>query len=92
MLYEVITEKSEKRYRELTEFLPELICEVNVKSELVYVNQFALNKFGYTRDEVLAPSFRLMDIFDEQEHGRVLKNIKRLLSKGGSLSNEYMVV
>ena len=85
-------EKSEKRYRELTEFLPELICEVNVKSELTYVNQFALNKFGYTKDEALDPSFNFLSIFDEQDHERVLKNVQYLLSTGGNLSNEYMAV
>ena len=84
--------RSYYEYRELTEFLPELICEINVNGELTYVNQFALNKFGYTRDEALDPSFNFLSIFDEQDHGRALKNIKRLLSKGGSLSNEYMAV
>lgn len=85
-------EKSETRYRELTEFLPELICEINVNSQLIYVNKFALNKLGYTSDDLADPSFNIFKIFDIQDHAQVKKNIQQLLTKGGNFSNEYLAV
>jgi len=88
-LAQIELEKSEKRYRELTEFLPELICEVNNKGELIYVNQFALKKFGYTIDEVINSSFNFLNIFDHKDRTQVLKNVEMLLMQGGQLSNEY---
>jgi len=88
-LAQIELEKSEKRYRELTEFLPELICEVNTKGELIYVNQFALKKFGYTADEVFNSSFNFLKIFDPKDRAQVLKNVEMLLKEGGQLSNEY---
>jgi PAS domain S-box-containing protein len=80
---------SEKRYRELTEFLPELICEINSKGEFIYVNQFALNKFGYTNEEVLNPNFSFLNIFVTEDRARVVKNVDDLLKKRGQQSNEY---
>jgi PAS domain S-box-containing protein len=82
-------EKSEKRYRELTEFLPELICELDINGRLTYVNQFALAKFGYSIEEVFLADFNFLNIFDDLDKPRVIKNIESLLKEGGHLSNEY---
>lgn len=88
-LAQIELEKSEKRYRELTEFLPELICEVNTNGELIYVNQFALNKFGYTAEEVFHSSFNFLKIFDPKDRAQISQNVKMLMKEGGQLSNEY---
>ncbi len=85
-------EKSEKRYRELTEFLPELICEVDTNGKLTYVNQFALDKFGYTNDEIWKTSFDFLNIFDVQDRPQVVANMQKLLAAGGQLSNEYFAL
>ncbi len=82
-------EKSEKRYRELTEFLPEMICEVNTKGEFIYVNQFALEKFGYTNEEVLNPSFNFLNIFDPVDRETIAMNVEGLFKNGGQRSSEY---
>lgn len=91
-LAQIELEKSEKRYRELTEFLPELICEINSKGELIYVNQFALDKFGYKNQEVINPNFNFLNIFDPKDRPRVIENVQNLLKKGGQLSNEYLAM
>jgi len=83
---------SEKRYRELTEFLPELICELNINGKLTYVNQFALDKFGYTNDEIWDASFDFMKIFDIKDRPQVFQNMKYLFKEGGHFSNEYLAI
>jgi PAS domain S-box-containing protein len=91
-LFRAELEKSEKRYRELTEFLPELICEINAKGELIYVNQFALDKFGYSFQEVINPGFNFLRIFDPEDRPKVIGNVENLLKQGGQLSNEYLAM
>jgi len=81
--------KSEKRYRELTEFLPEMICEVNYKGTVTYVNQFALNIFGYTEDEVLNNSFDIHRIFPMYDKERIQDNIKEVYRSGRTISGDY---
>lgn len=85
-------EKSERRYRELTEFLPELICEIDNSGKLIYVNQFALDKFGYTNEEVWNGSFNFLDIFNPADRPQIVANVRNLLQNGGQLSNEYNAV
>lgn len=91
-MFQIELEKSEKRYRELTEFLPELICELDVKGKLTYVNQYALDKFGYTNDEIWNASFDFLNIFDLQDRPQVLHNMENLFKEGGHLSNEYLAI
>ena len=62
-LAQINLEKSEKRYRELTEFLPEMICEVNSSGFLTFANQYALKKFGYTNEEISGERFNILKIF-----------------------------
>jgi len=91
-LVQIDLQKSEKRYRELTEFLPELICEINMQGKITYANQFALTKFGYTRDELLSESFDVYSIFIKEDRLKVKYRIEDILKLGGSHSNEYNVI
>lgn len=43
---------SEKKYRELADFLPATLFELNHRGKITYANQQALNLFGYTMDEL----------------------------------------
>ncbi|BAX80454.1 hybrid sensor histidine kinase/response regulator [Labilibaculum antarcticum] len=91
-LVQIDLKKSEKRYRELTEFLPELICEINTRGKVTYANQFALLKFGYTSDELLAESFNVFSIFSQEDRKRVQNRIEDILKSGGNYSNEYNAI
>ncbi len=85
-------ESSERRYRELTELLPEMICEMELNGKVLYANQFALSKFGYTIDEISAGSINVFDIFDKDDLPRVFGNIDKILKNKSNFSNEYTVV
>lgn len=85
-------EKKEKKYRELTEFLPEMICEIDLNGKLIYANQFAIFSFGYTQDEVFGQNFDIYKIFAEKERRRVARNMMLVLKKGETLSNEYYAI
>lgn len=85
-------EKSEKRYRELTEFLPEMICEVNANGILTFANQYALKTFGYTGKEISGESFNIMKIFPPSIHDLIRKNIRIVYQEGKTISGEYKAV
>lgn len=85
-------ERSEKRYRELTEFLPEMIYEIDRKGRIVYANRFALECFGYTKDDLQNESINVFRIFEEQAWDQISSNIQTLLRDGGYFANEYVAV
>ena len=44
--------ESEQRFRETAELLPGVICEMDLEANLTYVNQSAVDLFGFTKEEV----------------------------------------
>ena len=84
-------EKSEKRYRELTEALPEMICELDKDGIITYANQFAIDKFGYTKEEVLNNNFNILKIFPAQHRKKVRENIRKIYESGETTTTEYIV-
>ncbi|WP_321345464.1 PAS domain S-box protein [uncultured Draconibacterium sp.] len=84
-------EKSEKRYRELTEALPEMICELDKDGIITYANQFAIDKFGYTKEEVLNNNFNILKIFPAQHRKKVRENIRKIYESGETTTTEYVV-
>jgi PAS domain S-box-containing protein len=85
-------ESSERRYRELTEFLPEMICEMQLNGKVLYANQFALSKFGFSAEDVSNGVINVFDIFDSDELPRVYANLDKALKNVSNSSNEYTVV
>lgn len=84
-------EKSEKRYRELTEALPEMICEVDYNGIITYANQFAIEKFGYMKREVLNNKFNILKIFPASYRKQVRNNIREIFKTGETSTKEYVV-
>ncbi|WP_347841246.1 PAS domain S-box protein [uncultured Draconibacterium sp.] len=84
-------EKSEKRYRELTESLPEMICELDKNGFVTYANHFAVEKFGYTKREVLSNNFNILKIFPDEYRKKVRDNIRKIIKTSETSSNEYIV-
>lgn len=89
---QVNLEQNEKRYRELTEFLPEMICEVNARGFLIYANQFALNRFGYTLQDIDDHKFNILRIFPDEIHDTIKAQIQRIHKNGGTSSGEYNAI
>jgi PAS domain S-box-containing protein len=91
-LAQINLEKNEKRYRELTEFLPEMICEVNSSGILIYANQFALNKFGYTNNEIFNTGFSILKIFPKELRLQINERIQLIYKSGSTSSGEYIAL
>lgn len=85
-------EKSEKKFRELTESLPELICEVDTSGTLTYANKYAIDKFGYEAENILDGSFHIKNIFPEKDHQRLNTNFERIIRTKKSIPTEYQAL
>ncbi len=83
-------EESEARYRDLTESLPEMIFETDHFGFITYVNQFALDRTGYTRKEA-DNRFSILNVIDDTDHDRIMKDLKKCLDHGQVLSSEYQI-
>jgi len=44
--------RSEQRFREFAELFPAIVCEATMAGHLSYANSFAVESFGYTKEEV----------------------------------------
>lgn len=82
--------KSEKKFRELTEALPQMICEINKDGIITYANKFAINKFGYRAEEVLDNKFNILKIFPKTQKEKIKQNFRLIYKKGITSSNEYL--
>jgi len=82
---------SEKRFRDLAELLPEMVCETDMDGRLTFVNKYAIEKFGYSKRE-LHEGFHFLDIFHPEEHEKVKKDFAFAIKTDRHFSNEYKAI
>lgn len=80
--------RSEERFRELAELLPEIVFEMNTDGELTFVNRKAFEMTGY-RLEDLEKAFTVVDFLVPEDRERALTNIEKSMNRGESGDNEY---
>ncbi len=81
--------KSEEKYRELAELLPEVVFETDAGGNITYTNRIGFKRFGYSQKEFyegLSPFI----VVAPEDRERLKKNTARLM-KGKKLgSGEYL--
>ncbi|MCK4380180.1 MAG: PAS domain S-box protein [Candidatus Lokiarchaeota archaeon] len=78
----IITQKlkeSEKRYRDLANLLPQVICDTDERGNLIFVNNNAYRVFGYTQDD-FNKGLNVLQMLIPEDRKRAMENIKRILS------------
>ncbi|MBF0523760.1 MAG: PAS domain S-box protein [Deltaproteobacteria bacterium] len=71
---EKIIVESEKKYRELTESLPQAVFETDAQGKLIYCNQVAFDIFGYTWDDLIN-GLNVLAMIAPDERERALQNM-----------------
>ena len=85
---EEVLRKSEQRFRDLAELLPETIFETDQQGNLTFVNRKAFDHFGYT-DHDYSIGLSAVDMIAPDDRKRAWENMQRIM-KGESIgSNEY---
>jgi PAS domain S-box-containing protein len=80
--------ESEKRFRELSELLPQIVYEMDLNGILKFVNKNAFEHFGYTEND-FKKGLKATDMLIPEDRERALLNIQNLLSEKPVGNNEY---
>ncbi len=79
--------KSEKKYRELADLLPQTVFETDVNARLTFMNVYGFEMFGYTQND-LENGLSILKLIIEEERSISRDKIGEVL-KGQSSGDEY---
>jgi len=83
--------ETERRFRELTELLPQTIYELDGDANIIFTNRFGLEFIGYTQEDI-DNGLNILQLF-EQEHVEMVKtNFEKRLRGETVEGNEYILV
>ncbi|MBU2621237.1 MAG: PAS domain S-box protein [Proteobacteria bacterium] len=82
--------KSEKRFRELAELLPETVYETDIQGILTFVNRNAFDRFGYTQED-FEGGLNAFDVIIPDDRGQAFENFQRIVNGENIGSIEYTV-
>ena len=82
MLAEEALRKSEKRFRDLSEMLPEGVFESNRNLDLTYANQRAFEMLGYSVEDLKAGFFNCLELLSVEDRDRATARIAMRLEGG----------
>ena len=75
---EEMVRKSERRYRELADSLPQTVVELDETGRLTFVNLNGFKMFGYAKED-LERGFEVLQVIAPEDHEKTLKNIASVL-------------
>ena len=80
--------KSETRYRQLVDLLPQTVFEIDQKCTITSINPVALKSFGYTLDD-LEKGVNVFEVFSDEDHLHIAENIQKILRGEPTGALEY---
>jgi PAS domain S-box-containing protein len=69
--------KSETKYRQLVDLLPQTVFEIDQNFMITAINTVALNTFGYTRED-LEQGVNVFEVFVDEDNLRMKENIQKI--------------
>jgi PAS domain S-box-containing protein len=91
-LAEMAIRESERKYRELADFLPEIIFELDKELHITYVNRIAYTMMGYPPEDLINRETNFQNLFVPEDHGRSKANAQAIISGSRSPGNEYTML
>jgi PAS domain S-box-containing protein len=85
--------ESEKRFRELSDLLPQIVFEVDINGNLMYANHIAFELFGYSEDEFRG-GLTVFEMIARDDRERAAAAFRAMLEGEGKtgLSDEYLAL
>ena len=84
--------ESEKRYRELADSLPEVIFEMDLQGNLMWVNKTAFQVFGYGFSDFEPGKMNALDMIITEDRERAARNIARICNGEEIGLSEYTCI
>ena len=88
---EAALRKSEARFKDMAELLPEVIYECDLDGTITYANQIAFEKFNYSRED-LERGLHVWEILAPADRNRAQADLQALLTTGKDARGEYTAV
>jgi PAS domain S-box-containing protein/putative nucleotidyltransferase with HDIG domain len=85
---EQATLSSEKKYREMTDFLPQTIFEMDLKGNLTFVNRFGYEAFGYSVKDK-KEDLNALDMIVKEDRERAMNNLVRIAGREKFPAQEF---
>ena len=85
---EVLIKKSEARYRELANFLPEIVFETDLTGKITFFSQNAFEISGFTPEE-LEKGMNMLQFIIPEDRERANENIRRRMAGEKTDTSEY---
>ncbi len=70
-----LLKESEKRFRDLSELLPQVVYELDKKGNVIFINRQAFDLFGYTQDD-FNKGVNITEIFIPEDRERAVQNMQ----------------
>ncbi len=83
--------KSNQKYRELAELMPQIVFEMDEHFRITFANHNALTVLGLTQEDFKI-GINALDYILPSQHQRVMENAQKILNKDPSPSLEYTAV
>lgn len=82
--------KSEQKYRELAEMLPQTVYELDARGDIIFFNQTGFKQFGLDNSDIGKSSFNFIH---PSQHELMRENMKKTISeRTNSFGNKYIAV
>ena len=81
-------QESEEKYRQLADFLPEMVYESDKNGKILFANRCAFEAFGHTQED-FDKGLTIFEMVIPEDRGRVKQNFQMLLEKKKLIGNEY---
>jgi PAS domain S-box-containing protein len=82
---------SEKKYKDLAEFLPQTIWETDIYGRVKFVNRNGLKILGYSEEELIN-GFNIINAIAPQDRTKALSNIGKRFMGEPSKGEEYLAI
>jgi PAS domain S-box-containing protein len=84
--------RSEQRYKDLADSLPQIVFETDINGILTFANKSALDIMGYSKEE-FSKGISIIDLIEASEQQMAIANLKKLLTNECEVgNNEYSLV
>lgn len=80
-------QESAQRLRDMTDLLPDMVCEISTEGVVTYANQAVFDSLGYGPADLLRP-YHMLDLVPEDQVEKARAAFDRLLA-GGSGAGQY---
>lgn len=82
--------ENERKYREMTDFLPQIIFEMDLNGRVTFANQYAFSAMGYTKEEFDA-GLSAFDMIVPEERERARKIVRDVILKAEYPPQEFRI-